>query len=110
MATKELLKRISIHLNGLCLALEIHLPLLRQICRTPMLLLQVPANAPLPPARGGHASVAVGTKVIVFGGANRAATPFTDLWVLETGKPIHRKTDSHAEPQQCGGVLGVQFT
>ncbi len=31
--------------------------------------------------------MAVGTKVIVFGGANRAATPFTDLWVLETGKP-----------------------
>ena len=48
--------------------------------------LQVQSNGQVPPARGGHASVAVGTKVIVFGGANRAATPFTDLWVLETGK------------------------
>ena len=48
--------------------------------------LQVQSNGQVPPARGGHASVAVGTKVIVFGGANRAAAPFTDLWVLETGK------------------------
>lgn len=51
-------------------------------------LVQVQApESGAPPPRGGHVSVAVGTKVIVFGGANRAAAPFTDLWVLETGKP-----------------------
>ncbi|EFJ49559.1 hypothetical protein VOLCADRAFT_117258 [Volvox carteri f. nagariensis] len=37
-----------------------------------------------PAPRGAHASVALGTKVLVFGGADRAPVPFNDLWVLET--------------------------
>ncbi|GIL92711.1 hypothetical protein Vretifemale_20168 [Volvox reticuliferus] len=37
-----------------------------------------------PAPRGAHASVALGTKVLVFGGADRAPIPFNDLWALET--------------------------
>mmetsp|Transcript_27095 Transcript_27095/g.59195 ORF Transcript_27095/g.59195 Transcript_27095/m.59195 type:complete len:337 (-) Transcript_27095:669-1679(-) len=37
-----------------------------------------------PSPRGGHACVAVGTKVVVFGGSDRAPLTFDDLWVLET--------------------------
>ncbi|GFR48802.1 hypothetical protein Agub_g10753 [Astrephomene gubernaculifera] len=37
-----------------------------------------------PAPRGAHASVAFGTKVLVFGGADRAPVTFNDLWVLDT--------------------------
>lgn len=47
---------------------------------------QVHAAGPTPAPRGGHAAVSVGTKVILYGGTDRQATPFTDLWVLETGE------------------------
>lgn len=41
----------------------------------------------LPPApRGAHACVALGSRVLVFGGADRAPVSFNDLWVLETGE------------------------
>ncbi|CAL8463049.1 g2583 [Coccomyxa elongata] len=45
---------------------------------------QVHAAGPTPAPRGGHAAVSVGTNVIIYGGTDRQATPFTDLWVLET--------------------------
>lgn len=38
-----------------------------------------------PAPRGAHAMVSVGSKVIVFGGADRTPTAFADLWVLDTG-------------------------
>ena len=42
----------------------------------------------LPPApRGGHACAALGSRVLLFGGADRNPTVFDDLWVLETGAP-----------------------
>jgi len=47
---------------------------------------QVHAAGPVPAPRGGHATVSVGSKVIIYGGTDRQATPFTDLWVLETGE------------------------
>ena len=47
---------------------------------------QVHAAGPVPAPRGGHAAVSVGTKVIIYGGTDRQATPFTDLWMLETGE------------------------
>ena len=59
-----------------------------QLCGMPPICcgaLQALDTGPVPPPRGGHASVSVGTKVLVFGGADRGATPFTDLWCLETG-------------------------
>lgn len=37
-----------------------------------------------PSPRGGHSLVAVGSKVILFGGADRTPNVFDDLWVLET--------------------------
>lgn len=46
---------------------------------------QVHAAGPTPAPRGGHAAVSVGTKVLIYGGTDRQATPFTDLWMLETG-------------------------
>ena len=52
-------------------------------------LVQVQVEGVPPAPRGGHACVSVGTKVLVFGGADRAATPFTDLWCLETGAKVY---------------------
>jgi len=43
---------------------------------------EVSGVAPSP--RGGLACVAIGTKVVIFGGSDRAPMPFDDLWVLET--------------------------
>eukprot|EP00955_Chlamydomonas_euryale_P047117 353590-Chlamydomonas_euryale.AAC.12 len=47
---------------------------------------QVSGVAPSP--RGGLACVAIGTKVVIFGGSDRAPMPFDDLWVLETGERL----------------------
>ncbi|GLC47994.1 hypothetical protein PLESTB_000047500 [Pleodorina starrii] len=44
----------------------------------------VKAEGLAPSPRGAHASVALGTKVLVFGGADRKPVPFSDLWLLET--------------------------
>mmetsp|Transcript_7112 Transcript_7112/g.12311 ORF Transcript_7112/g.12311 Transcript_7112/m.12311 type:complete len:345 (+) Transcript_7112:166-1200(+) len=38
-----------------------------------------------PPGRGGHAACALGSKMFVFGGANRSPEAFGDLWSLDTG-------------------------
>jgi hypothetical protein len=38
-----------------------------------------------PPARGGCACASVGSRVVYFGGADRAAQAYNDVWVLETG-------------------------
>uniref|UniRef100_A0A7S0R239 Uncharacterized protein n=1 Tax=Pyramimonas obovata TaxID=1411642 RepID=A0A7S0R239_9CHLO len=38
----------------------------------------------VPPGRGGHASCALGSKLYVFGGANRSPEAFKDLWCLQT--------------------------
>jgi hypothetical protein len=56
---------------------------------------QVEVLSPAP--RGGHASVAIGRRFIVFGGADRAPNTFNDLWVLETGAH-HRNADGFAFP------------
>ncbi len=48
---------------------------------------QVHAAGPTPAPRGGHAAVSVGTRVLLYGGTDRQATPYTDLWMLETGEP-----------------------
>ncbi|KAK9829964.1 hypothetical protein WJX72_008920 [[Myrmecia] bisecta] len=44
----------------------------------------VDPNVLSPPPRGGHACAAVGSQVVVFGGADRSPTPYNDLWVLNT--------------------------
>ncbi|PNH12850.1 Tip elongation aberrant protein 1 [Tetrabaena socialis] len=46
-------------------------------------LVKTDGLAPAP--RGAHACVALGTRVLVFGGADRAPITLNDLWVLETG-------------------------
>lgn len=38
-----------------------------------------------PGPRGAHASLAIGTRVLVFGGADRSPLAYNDLWQLETG-------------------------
>lgn len=52
---------------------------------------QVHAAGPVPAPRGGHATISVGSKVIIYGGTDRQATPFTDLWVLETGEYFSKR-------------------
>lgn len=49
---------------------------------------KVPPVDGLPPApRGGHACVCLGSRVLLFGGADRNPTVFNDLWSLDTGAP-----------------------
>lgn len=38
-----------------------------------------------PGPRGAHASLAIGTQILVFGGADRSPLAYNDLWQLETG-------------------------
>lgn len=42
-----------------------------------------PAGEARPAPRGGHACVVIGNKVLVFGGADRTARPFGDIWLLD---------------------------
>ena len=39
-----------------------------------------------PSPRGGLACVAIGSRIVVFGGSDRAPLTFDDLWVLDTGE------------------------
>ncbi|CAG9460707.1 unnamed protein product [Pedinophyceae sp. YPF-701] len=45
-----------------------------------------------PAGRGGHCLAALSTKVVLFGGADRAPTPFEDLWVLECEADVYQWT------------------
>jgi len=38
-----------------------------------------------PTARGGHACASVGSRLVVFGGSDRAPISYDDLWVLDAG-------------------------
>lgn len=44
-----------------------------------------------PAPRGGHCVCSVGSKLIIFGGSDRAPVSYDDLWVLDTGR-YSRKT------------------
>jgi hypothetical protein len=50
-----------------------------------------------PGARGGHAAVAVGSKVLLFGGSDRAPVTYNDLWCLDTSKA--RMLQDHSAAQ-----------
>ena len=40
-----------------------------------------------PPPRGGHASAALGNKLICFGGADRVPTSSSEIWTFQHGDP-----------------------
>ncbi|KAJ9534671.1 hypothetical protein QJQ45_002958 [Haematococcus lacustris] len=58
-----------------------------------------------PGSRGGHASVSVGSKVIVFGGSDRAPVTYNDLWVLDTGRWCQVQPRSGASLAAIGNTV-----
>ena len=51
--------------------------------------LQDPNAAPQP--RGGHSAVAVGNKMVCFGGADRTPMPYADIWIFQRREPSDPK-------------------
>eukprot|EP00873_Tetraselmis_striata_P045080 jgi/Tetstr1/465344/TSEL_010030.t1 len=58
------------------------------------------AKGAAPPARGGCACAAVGSKVVFFGGADRATQAYSDIWALETGGGAHEWMRITAETEE----------